>query len=167
MFYGQENMTSNRDVLIQKGSAGTATVPVGAKLPAMGGNATEEGVQKWSKDKYGTPIVGLVPLVSNLLAQVIQPGDPMATSYAYPAFSDEGIKQFQKLKGLTVDGIIGKQTYAALGITGFDVEYKFKVPFVPAPVDVGGAWYQSSYVVYGGLAALLVGIGYGVYRLSR
>ena len=165
MFYGQENMTSNRDVLIQL-SGKTASVPVGAKLPAMGGNATEEGVQKWSTEKYGTPIVGLVPLVTHLLAQAIQPGFTN-TSYAYDAFSDEGIKEFQKLNGLTVDGIIGKQTYAALGITGFEVEYKFKVPFVPAVVDVGGAWYQSSYVVYGGLAALLLGIGYGVYRLSR
>ena len=150
--YGANETEASGDRIETAYLGSQITIPAGAKLPTLAAGANEAGVQSWSKKKYGKPIVGLVDaVIDNISAQ-------LGKTIASP-LTDEDIKAFQKAHGLTEDGSIGINTYAKMGITG----EMYKKPAAPPSVftggkdlpDVGGAWYENQWVIYGGAAAAL------------
>ena len=137
-------------------------VPDNAKLPALGAGSTEAGVQEWSRGKFGAPIVGLVDAVlGNIGAKL---GKTLTT------LTTEDIKAFQSAHGLSDDGTIGKNTYAAMGIEG----EMYSKPYVPSksPVgneipDIGGAWYDNAYFIYGGASVVMGLVFWGTISYFR
>ena len=161
------------DAVIIQTAHGTISVPKGAKLPAIGSNPTssvaeyETKVQNWTKDEFGKPVIGLVTVVNAAIFDLL--GGSGTTSPMYEPLSKEGIKEAQKLLGLSDDGVLGPKTYEALGITGANVVFKkpAALPGTPTTTDIGGSWYQSKYVVYGGIALGLVSIYGTFYYFTR
>lgn len=153
---------------IQTGS-GTITVPTSAKLPALGSNPKpsvalyEQAVQDWTKNEFGEPVIGLVTVLNQMIFELL--GGSGTTSPSHEPLSGEGIREAQRLLGVTVDGVIGPETYEALGITGANVVFKepTSLPGTPTSADIGGSWYQSKYVIWGGVSLGVVAILGGTY----
>ena len=148
--------------LIQMGTHGTVSIPSNAQLPTLGAGATEEKIQSWSKSKFGQPIVGLIPAILSWMGLYL--------GKTLTSLTDEDIRAYQTKAGLSVDGKIGPATYNSMGIKRPGLEM-YKKPYVPAVVsggselpDIGGSWYESPWVIYGGGIAALGLVGYLIYR---
>jgi len=157
---------------IQTGS-GTITVPTSAKLPALGSNPKssvalyEQAVQDWTKSEFGEPVIGLVTVLNQMIFELL--GGSGTTSPSHEPLSKEGIEEAQRLLGVSVDGVVGPETYEALGITGANVVFKkpTSLPGTPTSADIGGSWYQSKYVIYGGIALGVTAIFGTFYYYTR
>lgn len=128
----------------------------GKALPNLKGGATDDMVRD---DR------GIVGLVSEIQKRIGVPQDgTLKTSQ---------IKDYQLKNGLTVDGVVGPQTYTKLG---------FKEPFASShrstsgspilqpPVPAIGArtpWYLNKWFLGGTTAVALVGAGYLLFFSSQ
>lgn len=88
---------------------------------------------------------------------------------------DDQIKAYQRAKGITVDGIIGPETYAKLGLPGPYVggsssrsssSRSSSVASPPPPIGKE-PFYKNKYFIYGMSGVLLLGAGYFIYSMQK
>ena len=166
MRYGVQETNLVNTILIQLGPAGTISVPKGAKLPQFGASTTESKIQEWSKKEFGTPIVGLIPVIQYYMSDYVSGGIFDGTT-----ITDAAIKELQTKLGLKADGLIGAKTYKELGISADGVNIyrpaRTEEMVFGGTADVGGLWYQSRAVKIGGGVLAATIFGYGIYYFMR
>lgn len=80
--------------------------------------------------------------------------------------TENAVKTFQQMKGLTVDGIAGTQTLNALGLlpTMSSTTPSYQAPSSPVPASSSGMSFMSMFesipkpVLYGSLGVIAVGL---------
>ena len=127
-------------------------------LPYIKGGATDGQVQT------ATGIIGLITEIQARM-KVSKTG----------TISDDQIKEYQRAKEITVDGIIGPETYAKLGLLGPYVggsssssspSRSSSVASPPPPIGKE-PFYKNKYFIYGMSGVLLLGAGYFIYSMQK
>lgn len=127
-------------------------------LPYIKNGATDAQVQT------ATGIIGLITEIQARM-KVTKTG----------TIRDDQIKEYQRAKGITVDGIIGPETYAKLELPGPYVggsssrsssSRSSSVASPPPPIGKE-PFYKNKYFIYGMSGVLLLGAGYFIYSMQK
>jgi hypothetical protein len=109
----------------------------------------------WSKPNYPQITLGATDKASNGAVSFV--ASKVLGEDDYPVFDQrllDAVEDFQREKGLYVDGIVGKATYRAMG-------YEMAVPSTKTP------FFQRGWVLPAGIVLAAVAVGAGIVFWPR